>query len=260
MNARIRTILVAAGCVFAVGLLLAGCTRPKPSPPPTSQPTPTQTMTPAAPAGPGIATSTPTPAAPPAAAEATATPTSESFMPSEPTITPAPQQIEPTPEPGTSTYTVQPGDTLFAIAARFGTTVNELATLNNLSPDALLLAGQTLRVPATATNPPNVHIVQAGENLYRIALRYGVTWQELAQLNGITDPTTLRVGQRLVLPAGATGTQPDSPAGTRTYVVQPGDTLYGIAARYGVNAQALAQANGLTLYSTIFVGQTLMIP
>lgn len=259
MNARIRTILVAAGCVFVVGLLLAGCTRPKPSPPPTSQPTPTQTMTPAAPAGSGIATSTPTPAAPPAA-EATATPTSESFMPSEPTATPAPQQPEPTPEPGMSTYTVQPGDTLFAIAARFGTTVNELATLNNLSPDALLLAGQTLMVPATATNPPNVHIVQAGENLYRIALRYNTTWQELAQLNGITDPTTLRAGQRLVLPAGVAGMPPSAPSGARTHVVQPGDTLYGIAARYGVNAQALAQANGLTLYSTIFVGQTLMIP
>lgn len=260
MNARIRTILVAAGCVFAVGLLLVGCTRPKPSPSPTPQPTPTQTMTPAAPAGPGVATSTPTPAAPPAAAEATAPPTSEPFMPVGPAATSAPQQPKTTPGPGTSTYTVQPGDTLFAIAARFGTTVDELATLNNLSPDALLLVGQALMVPAAAANPPNVHIVQAGENLYRIALRYGITWQKLAQLNGITDPTTLRVGQRLVLPAGTTGTQPGSPAGSRTYVVQPGDTLYSIAARYGITAQALAQTNGLTLYSTIFVGQTLIIP
>ncbi|MBC7258049.1 MAG: LysM peptidoglycan-binding domain-containing protein [Chloroflexi bacterium] len=260
MNARIRAILMAAVCVLAVGLLLAGCTRPKPTPSPTPQPTPPQGLTPAATAAPGMPTLTPTPMASPAASEATATPTPEPFLPPEPTATPAPQLPEPTPEPGTSTYTVQPGDTLYGIAARFGTTVNELAALNNLAPDALLMAGQVLVIPGGATNPPNVHIVQAGENLYRIALRYGITWQELAQLNGITDPTTLRAGQRLVLPAGATGTQPTTPSGTRTHVVQPGDTLYGIAARYGVSAQALAQANGLTLSSYIYPGQTLIIP
>ncbi|GAB4505867.1 MAG: hypothetical protein Kow00123_00050 [Anaerolineales bacterium] len=259
MNARTRAILVAAVCVLAVALMLAGCTRPKPTPSAAPQTTPTPTPTPAAATAPGMPTLTPTPMASPAAAQATATPTPEPFTPPEPTATPVPQEPQPTPAPGTSTYTVQPGDTLYGIAARFGTTVNELAALNNLSPDAMLMAGQVLTIPAGAANPPNVHIVQAGENLYRIALRYGITWQELAQLNGITDPTTLRVGQRLILPSGATGTQPPS-SGTRTHVVQPGDTLYGIAARYGVSVQALAQANGLTLYSIIYVGQTLIIP
>ncbi len=260
MNARTRAILVAAGCVLAASLMLVGCTRPKPSPSPAPQGTPTQAVTATATALPSAATAIPTPVSTSAAMQATATPTPEPFLPTEPTATPAPQEPEPTPEPGSSTYTVQPGDTLYGIAARFGTTVNELAALNNLSPDALLLAGQTLMVPATATNPPNVHIVQAGENLYRIALRYGITWQELAQLNGITDPTTLRAGQRLVLPAGTTGAPPSAPTGTRTHVVQSGDTLYGIAARYGVTVQALAQANGLTLYSLIYAGQTLIIP
>lgn len=260
MNARTRAILAAAVCVLAVVSLLVGCTRPKPTQSAAPQPTPTQALTPTATTAPGVPTLTPTPLASPAAVQATATPTPQSFTPPEPTATPAPQQPEPTPAAGTSTYTVQPGDTLYALAARFGTTVNELAALNNLSPDAMLLAGQVLTIPANAANPPNVHIVQAGENLYRIALRYGITWQELAQLNGITDPTTLRVGQRLILPAGATGNQPTGPSGTRTHVVQPGDTLYGIAARYGVSVQALAQANGLTLYSIIYAGQTLIIP
>jgi len=259
MTARTRAILVAAMCMLAIVSLLAGCTRPKPTQSPVPQTTPTQGLTPAATTAPGIPTLTPTPLASPAAAEATATPTPEPFTP-EPTATPAPQEPQPTPASGTSTYTVQPGDTLYALAARFGTTVNELAALNNLSPDAMLMAGQVLTIPAGAANPPNVHIVQAGENLYRIALRYGITWQELAQLNGITDPTTLRVGQRLILPGGTIGTQPPAPPGTRTHVVQPGDTLYGIAARYGVSVQALAQANGLTLYSVIYAGQTLIIP
>lgn len=260
MNTRTRAILVAAVCMLAVVLLLAGCTRPKPSPAPTLQPTPSATSTPGGNLAAGAATGTPTPMASPAAAEATATPTREPFMPTEPTATPAPQAPEPTPAPSTSTYTVQPGDTLYGVAARFGTTVAELAALNNLSPDAMLMVGQVLTIPAGATNPPNVHIVQAGENLYRIALRYGITWQELAQLNGITDPTTLRVGQRLILPRGATSAQPPAPSGTRTHVVQPGDTLYAIAARYGVSVQDIAQANGLTLYSIIYVGQTLIIP
>ncbi len=258
MKSRIRAILMAAVYVLAVALLLAGCTRPKPSPAPTPQPT--ATPTPGTSPAPGAATSTPLPVASPVAAEATATPTPEPIAPPEPTATPAPVQPEPTAAPGTSTYTVQPGDTLFALAARFGTTVNELAALHNLSPDAMLAVGQVLTIPGSASNPPNVHIVQAGENLYRIALRYGTTWQELAQLNGITDPTTLRVGQRLILPSGATGTQPSAPGGGRTHVVQPGDTLYGLAARYGVTVQALAQANGLTIYSLIYVGQTLIIP
>lgn len=255
MKSRIRAILKAAVCVLAVALLLAGCTRPKPSPAP--MPQPTATPTPGTSPVPVAATSTPLPVASQVAAEATATPAT--FMPPEPTATPVPQEPEPTPVSGAPTYTVQPGDTLYRIAARFGTTVNELAALNNLSPDAMLVVGQVLTIPGSATNPPNVHIVQAGENLYRIALRYGTTWQELAQLNGITDPTTLRVGQRLILPSGATGTQPSAPGG-RTHVVQPGDTLYGLAARYGVTVQALAQANGLTIYSLIYVGQTLIIP
>ncbi|MDH7489747.1 MAG: LysM peptidoglycan-binding domain-containing protein [Anaerolineae bacterium] len=259
MNARTRAILVAAVCVLAVALMLAGCTRPKPTPSAAPQTVPTQTPTLATMTAPGTPTSTPTPAAPPAT-QATATPITTPFTPPEPTATPVPQEPEPTPAPGTSTYTVQPGDTLYGLAVRFGTTVNELAALNNLPPDAMLLTGQVLTIPAGAANPPNVHIVQAGENLYRIALRYGITWQELAQLNGITDPTTLRVGQRLILPSGATGTQPPPSSGTRTHVVLPGDTLYGIAARYGVSVQALAQANGLTLYSIIYVGQTLIIP
>ncbi len=260
MNTRSRAILVAAVCVLAVALMLAGCTRPKSTQPAAPQATPTVAPTPAATTASGMPTLTPTPMASPAAAGATTTPTPEPPTPPEPTATLAPQEPEPTPAAGTSTYTVQPGDTLYALAARFGTTVNELAALNNLSPDAMLMAGQVLTIPAGAANPPNVHIVQAGENLYRIALRYGITWQELAQLNGITDPTTLRVGQRLILPGGATGNQPTAPSGTRTHVVQPGDTLYGIAARYGVSVQALAQANGLTLYSLIYVGQTLIIP
>lgn len=263
MNTRRKAAVAAAVCVLlASSLVMAGCTRPKPAQSATPPATATVALTPAATQTLGTPTGTSAPQLTPAVV-GTAAPTPTSQLPVPPEATPVPTAVpqEPTatPEPGASTYTVQAGDTLYGLAARFGTTVAELAALNGIAADALLTVGQTLQVPGSATTQPNVHIVQAGENLYRIALRYGTTWQELAQLNNIYDPTTLRVGQKLVLPSGTTGTQPPPSTG-RTHVIQPGDTLYGLALRYGVTAQAIADANGLTLYSILYVGQTLTIP
>jgi len=262
MNTRGKTALAAAVSVLlALSVMLAGCTRPKPAE--SATPAATAALTPATTQALGTPGATTGPQMTPASAQ-TALPTPTSALPAPPpeatpVATVAPEPTE-TPAPGASTYTVQAGDTLYALADRFGTTAAELAALNNVSVDSLLLVGQTLQIPGSASAPPNVHIVQAGENLYRIALRYGTTWQILAQLNNIYDPTTLRVGQRLTLPSGTTGAQPTTPSTGRTHVIQAGDTLYALALRYGVTAQAIADANGLTLYSTLYVGQTLTIP
>jgi LysM repeat protein len=97
--------------------------------------------------------------------------------------------------------------------------------------------------------------VQAGENLYRIAKRYGTTVDAIMMANGITDAHSLKVGQVLLIPVGGGGT-----AGTGTYVVQPGDTLYSIAKRHGSTVEAMAALNGLTPPYTIKVGQTLVVP
>jgi LysM repeat protein len=263
MNTKSKAALAVGACVLlALSLSLAGCTRPKPAESATPLPTATVALTPAATQALGTPAGT---SAPQLAQVAVGTlaPTPTSQLPAPPEATPVPTAVpqEPTatPEPGASTYTVQAGDTLYGLAEQFGTTAAELAALNGISVDALLAVGQTLQVPGVATTQPGFHIVQAGENLYRIALRYGTTWQELAQLNNIYDPTTLRVGQQLVLPSGTTGTQPP-PSTARTHVIRAGDTLYGLALQYGVTAQAIADANGLTLYSILYVGQTLTIP
>jgi LysM repeat protein len=265
MKLNRRTAIMAAVCLalFLV-LLLAGCTRPKPvTPTPQATATPTAALlTPAATAALGTPGATaPAQLTPASAQTGVPTPLPSALPPlptTEPTA-PAPQPTA-TPAPSQSTYTVQAGDTLYALAFRFGTTADEIAALNGISVEALLFVGQVLQIPSGAAAPPNVHIVQAGENLYRIALKYGTTWQELAELNNITDPTTLYVGQRLVLPAGASGQPTPTPGGGKTYVVKPGDTLYGLARTYGVTVQALADANGLTINSLLYVGQQLTIP
>jgi len=111
------------------------------------------------------------------------------------------------------------------------------------------------------------HTVQAGENLFRISLRYGTTVDAIMAANGLSS-IYIYVGQELVIPtAGETAATPEAPPqssgaepASGDYVVQAGDTLSGIAVRYGVSLWTLIQANGLTSWSLIYVGQSLTIP
>ncbi len=120
--------------------------------------------------------------------------------------------------------------------------------------------------PRPQSNPP-YHTVQPGENLYRISLRYGVTVRALMQANGITNPDRIYVGQRLTIPAGELPPSPppgpetpETQSGARVHIVQAGENLYRIGLRYGVSAQSLAWANGLTNVNMVYVGQRLVIP
>ena len=119
---------------------------------------------------------------------------------------------------------------------------------------------------------PDVHadttyVVKPGDNLFRIALNHGLTTQQLAQANGITNISHVYVGQVLRIPTPGTQSAPStSPAATSTsrasgtYTVRRGDTLYRIAVNHGVNVQALARANSIINPSHIYVGQRLVIP
>ena len=107
------------------------------------------------------------------------------------------------------------------------------------------------------------YVVQAGDNLFRIALNHGVSMDELAQLNGIADPTQIYAGQVLQIPGklGETSVSPASPVvAVSTYVVQPGDTLFLIAYRHGLLTTTVAVANGITDLNHVYVGQVLQIP
>jgi len=167
----------------------------------------------------------------------------------------------------TTVHVVQRGENLFRIALRYGVTVDALAAANGLSNASRIYAGQRLTIPTAGTTglPPSssgVHVVQRGENLFRIALRYGTTVQALAAANGIVNHSRVYVGQRLTIPGRGSAPAPSpqpAPSG-QTYVVRRGDTLSAIALRHGVSTWALAQANNIRNHSLIYVGQILRIP
>ena len=107
----------------------------------------------------------------------------------------------------TTTYTVQYGDTLSSIARRYSTTVQELIAMNNLADANQVRWGQTLKVPA-AKQPAQsgqpaasrTYAVKAGETLYSIATRYGVTVAAVMQANNISNPNQIYAGQVLQIP------------------------------------------------------------
>jgi LysM repeat protein len=106
-----------------------------------------------------------------------------------------------------------------------------------------------------------IHVVQPGENLFRIGLHYDTTVDAIIAANGLPNQT-IYAGQRLVIPRGSgSSAQAASPAATgSTYIVQRGDTLSSIALRHGVTIWELMQANGLASSQVIYAGQRLVIP
>jgi len=101
-------------------------------------------------------------------------------------------------------YTVQPGDNLFRIALRHGTTVEAVASANDITNPALIYVGQVLTVPSPGGQQPPVggttYVVKPGDNLFRIALRYNMSYIYLAQYNNIANPANIYVGQVIRIP------------------------------------------------------------
>ncbi len=104
----------------------------------------------------------------------------------------------PKPEPGTIEYTVQAGDTLWAIARRYGTTVDVLKSYNGLTSDMLRI-GQVLKIPASQTPSYTEYTVRAGDTLWAIARTYGTTVDAIQKLNGLTGDV-INIGQVLKIP------------------------------------------------------------
>lgn len=148
------------------------------------------------------------------------------------------QAVEQSNKPGV--YVVRAGDTLWLIAQRYGLTVAELKQYNGLTSD-IIYVGQNLYL-----EPVHVYRVQAGDSLWKIATKYGITVERLMRANNLTG-TEIYVGQMLNIPEqDSTSSQQPQPVYSWpevTYVVQPGDTISGIAQKFGVSAQDIMRYN-----------------
>jgi len=123
-------------------------------------------------------------------------------------------------------HVVSRGDTLYSVARRYGTTVNAIVQANGLRNSNWIYVGQRLVIPGTTTassysSSGSVHVVQRGENLFRIALRYGTTVQALASANNLSSTSLIYAGQRLVIPGRGSATATTSPAPTASSVSAP---------------------------------------
>lgn len=150
-----------------------------------------------------------------------------------------------------STYIVKSGDSLYSIAKKYNTTVDEIKKLNNLTSNSLSI-GQILNMPLSEVVLVNEYIVKSGDSLYSIANKYNTTVNELKSLNNLSN-NTLSIGQVLKLP------KVDEIVTVNEYIVKSGDSLYSIAKKYNTSVDELKSLNNLTS-NMLSVGQKLNIP
>lgn len=157
-----------------------------------------------------------------------------------------------------NTYTVKKGDSLWSIAKKYNTTVEQLKAANNLTSN-LLNIGQVLKIPQTEVpvepGDYTVYTVVSGDNLYNIARRYNLDVKDIVDYNNLST-TNLSIGQRLLIP---TKTVPTPSEGYQTYIVKKGDNLYSIANKYNTNVDEIKSLNNLTS-NILSINQKLLIP
>ncbi len=173
-----------------------------------------------------------------------------------------------------STHIVGPGENLYRISLLYGISIQALVTANGLTDQDQVFAGQRLIIPRSGVTLPDssvssvdtsvavYHDVKPGETLSGISLKYGVAVSDLQITNNILNPSHIFVGQRLIIPGAVNSVGPGytPQQAITTHIVEPGETLFVIANRYGISMWVVAQVNNISNPSFIYSGQRLSIP
>ena len=149
-----------------------------------------------------------------------------------------------------NTYVVEKGDTLYSIANKFNTTVDNLKDINNLINNTLSI-GQILLIKDEENNivqeTNDYYIVQKGDTLWSIANKYNISVNELKSINNKTN-NSLSINEKLIIPFN-----------NNTYTVKKGDTLYSIANKYNTTVNKLKEINNLS-NNVLSINQELLLP
>lgn len=179
-----------------------------------------------------------------------------------------------------ATYKVAAGDSVSSIAGRFGLATASVLALNGLGWKSVIFPGQVLKltsggaVPVAAPvvgSPTSRYTIAKGDTISHIAARFGVSVQTLLSANGLGWASIIYPGQTLAIPGASTAAVSSTPIAAApapakpsvapgAYAIATGDTIAGIASRFGVTTGALLAANGLNWSSIIYTGRSLVIP
>ena len=183
-----------------------------------------------------------------------------------------------------ATYTVRKGDTVWAIAQRYGLRMADVLAWNGLTSGSVIHPGQVLKLrapaakkaapaPAQKAAASTSYTVKRGDTVWAIAQRHGRSVDQVLSANGLTRSSIIYPGHKLVIPGAAGSSAPAQPAPAKkstapakkapasaSHTVRKGDTVWAIATRAGVSVQAVLDANGLSRSSIIYPGQKLVIP
>jgi LysM repeat protein len=177
-------------------------------------------------------------------------------------------------------YMLDRGDTLRNVATRFAVTWQAIAAYNNIPNPNVVQAGMVIMIPPVDYVPPSTppvggpitpapsnraYVVQSGDTLSAIGVRFGVTVESIRALNNLRPADAIFPGQVLILPptGGPVVGQPTTTPRTTVngyYTVRAGDTLFAIASSFAVNVYDLAEANGILNLNSIYSGQVLRVP
>jgi LysM repeat protein len=167
---------------------------------------------------------------------------------------------------GSIVHTVGPGQSFWAIAARYEVPLEQLDLFNNLSEESVINPGDVLTIrlaegqePPPTPTPPLTHRVREGDSLWTIAAWYNLSLPELLWLNGIQEDSLVSPGDEVRIRLNPGELPPPTATPPLAHVVQAGDTLWGIAVRYGLELDEMLAFNELNQNSVLSIGQVLLI-